>query len=187
MPVVVLNGASSTGKTSLGRSLQRQLGAGWFLLGTDDLLHALAPSGEGADLLEVSGNGDVRPTGAFRRAQVAWYGGLLGIARHARGLVVDEVLLGGGSSQARVERAFAGLPVVWVGVVCDLAVGLRRERLRGDRVVGMHAQQRDRVHAGVRYDHVVDTTSATPGEGARAVLVALRAQGHLPPGPVPPQ
>lgn len=177
--ILVLNGASSAGKSSLGRSLQGQLGAGWFMLGVDDLLGAIMPFGDDPDLLHVSSHGVVHPTDAFRQAEAAWYAGVAAVAKQAPGLILDEVLLEGGSSQARLSDALAELPLVWIGVVCDLAIGQRRERLRGDRVVGMHAEQRQRVHEGVKYDYVVDTSRLSAYEAAQEVVAALRAQGSL--------
>ena len=179
--VLVLNGASSAGKTTLGRALQRRLGPGWFLLGVDDLLAAILPAGDDPELFAVGSDGVVRTTEAFRRAERAWYAGAAAIAQQAPGLILDEVLLDGAASQARLSRALPGLALLWVGVVCDLAVGERRERLRGDRVPGMHAEHRHRVHDGVRYDHVVDTSTITADQAAREVHEALRAQGLLGP------
>lgn len=172
--VLVLNGASSAGKTSLGRALQRRLGAGWFMLGVDDLLAAILPFGDDPDLFEVSSEGVVRTTHAFRNAESAWYAGICAIAAHAPGLILDEVLLDGAAGQARLATALVGRQVVWVGVVCDVDVGVQRERLRGDRAPGMHVEQRERVHDGVRYDHVVDTSSRSAGEAADELLAALR-------------
>jgi Chloramphenicol phosphotransferase-like protein len=42
---IVLNGGSSSGKSSLARSLQNRLGPTWLTLGVDDLIRAL-PGGE---------------------------------------------------------------------------------------------------------------------------------------------
>lgn len=178
--VVVLNGASSAGKTSLGRCLQARLGAGWLLLGVDDLLDALLPVGDSPDLLHVDSRGVVHTTPAFREAEDAWYAGVAVMAAHARGVVLDEVLLDGGRSQARLAQALAGLSPAWVGVVCDLEIGLARERRRGDRVDGMHADQRERVHEGVRYDTVVDTSLLSADEAAQHVLAGLPARRGRP-------
>lgn len=175
--ILVLNGASSAGKSSLGRALQRQLGVGWFMLGVDDLLAAILPFGDDPDLFEVGSGGVVRTTDAFRRAEAAWYAGVAAIARQAPGVILDEVLLDGAASQARLSTALAGPTLIWVGVVCELAVGVRREQLRGDRVPGLHAGQRDLVHDGVRYDYVVDTSSRSANEVARELHVKLRTHG----------
>jgi chloramphenicol 3-O-phosphotransferase len=42
--VIVLNGGSSSGKSSIARRLQELLDELWVTLGVDDLLGALAPS-----------------------------------------------------------------------------------------------------------------------------------------------
>lgn len=149
------------------------------MLGVDDLLAAILPYGDDPDLLHVTGDGVVHVTDAFRRAEAAWYAGVSAIAQRAPGLILDEVLLDGRSSQARLLNALADLPLVWIGVVCNLAVGQRRERLRGDRVAGMHEQQRQRVHEGVKYDYVIDTSRLGVDEAAQEVVDGLRAQGSL--------
>jgi chloramphenicol 3-O phosphotransferase len=172
--VIVLNGASSTGKTTLGRCLQRQLEPGWLLLGLDDLLRALLPSGDDPAIFAVNGDGTVEMGEAFRRAQDAWYSGLAAIARQGVGLILDELFLDGGASQRRLNEALGGLAVTWVGVVCDLDVALERERTRGDRVAGLHLRQRERVHQDVRYDHVVDTTALRAENAAEDLLRAVR-------------
>jgi chloramphenicol 3-O-phosphotransferase len=56
-PVVVLNGGSSSGKSSIARCLQRLLGPTWMTLGVDDLLRAL-PGGDEVDgLIRVQADG----------------------------------------------------------------------------------------------------------------------------------
>lgn len=175
--IVVLNGASSAGKSSLGRALQRRLGPGWFMLGVDDLLAAILPFGDDPELFEVTSGGVVRTTDALRRAESAWYSGVAAIAQQAPGVILDEVLLDGAASQARLAAALAGSTSIWVGVVCDPEVAERREQLRGDRVAGMHAEQRHRVHDGVHYDHVVDTSRRSADDAAQELHAVLRSRG----------
>ncbi|MGH9056868.1 MAG: phosphotransferase-like protein, partial [Acidimicrobiales bacterium] len=74
-----------------------------------------------------------------------------------------------GVSRERLASALAGLPVVWVGVRCDPEVATARERRRSDRVGGMARLQAARVHEGVLYDLVVDTTAASAADCARAI------------------
>jgi chloramphenicol 3-O phosphotransferase len=190
-PVVVLNGGSSSGKTSIARCLQRLLGPTWMTLGVDDLVRAL-PGGEGVDDLIRAGPGCGGLAGAagsigfgpdgsvavgedFRRAEASWYAGLAAIGRCGTGLIVDEVFLGGGSSQGRLAAALAGVPVVWVGVRCDPEVAGARERSRPDRVGGMARLQAVRVHEGVVYDLVVDTAAASAADCAGIIASYLAA------------
>ena len=81
--------------------------------------------------------------------------------------------LGGRSSQERLASALAGLPVVWIGVRCAPEVAEARERSRSDRVGGMARLQATRVHQGVAYDLIVDTTAASAADCARTVASHL--------------
>jgi chloramphenicol 3-O phosphotransferase len=171
--VIVLNGGSSSGKSSLAESLQTQLDGTWLVLGVDDLVRALS---HGPHDTSAGGTLDITPEGSvvvgddFRAAEVAWYEGLAAMARAGTGLIIDEVFLRGGASQDRLRSALQGLSVLWVGVRCDVDVAEARESRRGDRNIGMARDQAERVHRGVRYDMTVETTDLTPSEGAHAVM-----------------
>jgi chloramphenicol 3-O phosphotransferase len=177
--VIVLNGTSSSGKSSIATCLQRRLEGTWLTLGIDDLIRAMS-HGPGdtttAGSLEITPDGSVVVGDAFRSAESAWYEGLAAIAGAGAGVIIDEVFLNGGDSQSRLRRALEGLPVLWVGVQCQPAVAEARERQRGDRTIGMARTQADRVHRGVRYDLVVDTTDTTP-DGC-AIAIVARTTGH---------
>jgi chloramphenicol 3-O phosphotransferase len=61
-------------------------------------------------------------------------------------------------------------------VHCPLAVAERRERERGDRIVGTARGQHALVHTFRTYDVDVDTSVATPQECAEAILAVLDAR-----------
>jgi chloramphenicol 3-O phosphotransferase len=129
-------------------------------LGVDDLVWALPGGDEVDDLIQAQQDGD-EPVGTegsiefgpdgsvtvgddFRRAEASWYAGVAAIGRCGTGLILDEVFMGGRSSQERLASALAGLPVVWVGVRCDPEVAVAREHGRPDRVGGMARLQATR-------------------------------------------
>jgi len=175
--VIVLNGGSSSGKSSIAACLQDLLDGSWLTLGIDDLIRALS---HGPEDMTAGGTMEFRPDGsivvheAFRRAERAWYEGLAAIARAGTRLIVDEVFLDGGASQARLARAFGTLNVLWVGVRCRLAEAEAREVQRGDRIRGQTRWQADRVHDGVRYDIEVDTTTRSSAECAATIAAIVR-------------
>jgi chloramphenicol 3-O phosphotransferase len=177
--VIVLNGGSSAGKSSIAVRLQDRLDGTWLTLGIDDLVRALSHGPrdtEAGGSLTISSGGSVAVGDSFRAAEHAWYEGLAAIARAGTGVVVDEVFLGGRASQARLEEALQGLSVLWVGVRCDPDVVEERERHRSDRTVGMARRQAAAVHEGVHYDVVVETSDATPDECASEIVEWLT--GH---------
>ncbi|MFC5643983.1 chloramphenicol phosphotransferase CPT [Kitasatospora cinereorecta] len=172
--VIVLNGGSSSGKSSLARALQELLPEPWLTLGTDTLVDALPPAlRDGGDGIGFAADGAVAVGDTFRQLDVAWSRGVAAMARAGARIVVDEVFLGGPASQERWRTALAGLPVLWVGVRCDARTAAAREAARGDRTPGMAAAQSVAVHRGVAYDLEVDTAAAGPAACARIVAARL--------------
>ncbi|MGK4584903.1 chloramphenicol phosphotransferase CPT [Kitasatospora sp. HPMI-4] len=168
--VIVLNGGSSTGKTTLVRALQEVLPQPWLRIGVDTFVEALPPAlQDSEDGLEVAADGVVKVGAEFRELEAVWMTGVAAMVRAGAKVVVDEVFLGGAASQQRWARVLAGLEVFWVGVRCDPATAAARELARGDRPPGMAAGQAGLVHQGVHYDLEVDTTEGAPAAVARSI------------------
>lgn len=174
--VIVLNGGSSSGKSGIARSLQAVLPDAWLSLSIDTLVDAMpARLTTGGDGIGFADDGGVAVGQEFMTAQDAWITGLVAMACAGARLVVDDVFLGGAASQRRWLDALGDVPTLWVGVRCDAAVAREREAARGDRIVGMAAQQADVVHEGVAYDLEVDTTRTDPTSCAQAIAAHLRS------------
>ncbi|QYC38084.1 Chloramphenicol 3-O phosphotransferase [Nonomuraea coxensis DSM 45129] len=168
--VIVLNGGSSSGKTSIARSLQEVLPDPWLAFSVDTMVEALPPSLRDSDAgLDYAPDGSVVVGPEFKILDGAWTAGIAAMARAGARVVVDDVFIGGPDSQERWRQALAGLGVLWVGVRCDPAVAAEREAARGDRPAGMAASQATTVHQGVSYDVEIDTSLAGPLDCARAI------------------
>lgn len=168
--VIVLNGASSSGKSSIARCLQDILPRPWLRIGVDDLVDALPPAlvdtGSG---IAFGPHGEVAVGGGFREIEAAWMAGVAAMAAAGARVIFEDVFLGGAASQQRTRAQLTGLDVLWVGVRCDPEIAAAREIGRGDREAGMTARQTDIVHHGVGYDVEVDTTRASPMDCARVI------------------
>ncbi|MFT7841197.1 chloramphenicol phosphotransferase [Saccharothrix sp. BKS2] len=186
--VVLLNGTSSAGKTTLARAIQDESGTPFVHWGIDTLFGLVPPNRGGGRDGPLSRDGfwydrtgsdaDGRPSvvihcGGFGRRVLR--SAQLAAAAFARGgddLVVDE-LLPAPDLLSGWAAALSGLEVLLVSVTCPLAVAERRERERSNPV-GPARGHFGAVHDhGVPYDLTVDTTSGTPAEPARTVLAAL--------------
>ena len=78
--MIVLNGGSSSGKSSIARALQEILPDLWLTFGVDVLIEALPGRGEDPRsglVLEPDGTVTVSPE--FRVLQDIWYEGLAGL------------------------------------------------------------------------------------------------------------
>lgn len=178
--VIILNGTSSSGKTSIARSLQTLITRPWLLLGIDDLTRAVPDKGiDDEKLLRVSETGQVKVGPGWRSLEASWYLGIATIASSGTGVIVDEVFLDGGAGQERLRTALSGLEVLWVGVTCDHDVARTREALRPDRVAGQADSQANVVHEGVEYNLIVDTSHATSESCAAQILERVSTSARV--------
>jgi chloramphenicol 3-O phosphotransferase len=175
--VVVLNGGSSSGKTTIATSLQTLLPGSWLRLNVDTLIEALGPD-QTETLLPIT-DGLITVNPKFTRLEEAWMAGVAAIARSGANVLVEDGFLGGAASQTRWMEALSGLSTFWVGVICDEATAVRREEARRDRNQGMASSQRLLVHRGIRYHHILDTTNDEPHALAANLLAAMQ-RGTLP-------
>lgn len=157
--VLVLNGGSSSGKSTLARSLQAELPGYWLRLGVDTLIGAAPPRllavGDG---LQLGPDGSVTPGPAFVEVENVWMAGVAAIAHAGGRVIVEDNFVSGPSAQRRWRAALGLVPTAWIGVHAPAAVAAAREKARADRVPGMAAQQAEQVHAGIHYDLEVDTS-----------------------------
>jgi chloramphenicol 3-O phosphotransferase len=178
--VIVLNGTSSSGKTTLAKALQARLDGPWLGVGIDTVVFALPRAYLDQPLWsEVFRYVEAAPRDAapFRIAT-----GELGV-RLVHGLhamvaalvieghdvVVDHVLLEPDWLPDLRRRLGDGAALLVVGVRCPLEVVVERERARKDRTIGQAAAQHDVVHRDVAYDLEVDTSVLSPEEAADAI------------------
>ena len=172
--VIVLNGGSSSGKSGIARCLQAILPELWLSLGVDMLIEAMPVSAQtSASGITFPRDGSVVIGPEFRALDEAWAAGVAAMAQAGARIIVDDVFLGGATSQQRWKQALGQLRVMWVGVRCGGAVAAAREIARGDRPAGMAESQASAVHQGVSYDCEVDTTHTEALDCARAIAARL--------------
>lgn len=179
--MIVLNGASSSGKSGIVRCLQAELPEPWLAYGCDSFVDSLPArlrdgdgDGGGDGGIVFAEDGGVSVGAEFRALEAAWMAGVAAMARAGARIVIDDVFLGGAESQERWRGALDGLEVLWVAVRCDPEAAAGREIARGDRTPGMAAQQAAVVHEGVSYDLELDTTHTESMACARVIAARLR-------------
>ena len=168
--VVVLNGASSSGKTTLCRALQGALAGTWFTFGVDAFL-----SGSPIDLYEREGgisfpkDGKITRGAEYHALYDTWRASIRALVDGGMNILLDEVFLDGSADQEAWRRHLPD-DTLWVAVHCDADEAERRELERGDRNLGMARYQTGVVHDGVTYDLELDN-AATPTPDAVAQIV----------------
>jgi chloramphenicol 3-O phosphotransferase len=182
--VILLNGTSSSGKSTLLRALQARLDGAWLGVGIDTVVFALprayldpplwgevfryvpAEPGAAAPFRIETGELGMRLVEGLHRMVAS-------LADAGLSVIVDHVLLEPGWLPDLRTR-LAGHEVLLVGVRCPLEVVVERERARKDRTIGQAAAQHDVVHRGITYDVEVDTSELSAEAAADVVAAAVR-------------
>jgi chloramphenicol 3-O phosphotransferase len=159
--ILLLNGTSSSGKTSLAKALQVAL--------PQQYLH-----------VQLNAFRDMEPAGYFSREQAAsgslrvaalcraMHATVIQFAAHGQDVIFDHVL-----SAEAWHYLFEDLreqTLYLVGVHCSTEELVRRERARGDREHGLAESQVGQIHEGREYDFSVDTSRSNPTECANALV-----------------
>jgi chloramphenicol 3-O phosphotransferase len=170
--IIILNGTSSSGKTSLVRALQDLLDEPFLDAGLDRFLWMLPARYLRPPLWdEVLGRAvSAGPEG--HRLVSGMHQAIAALSRAGCNVVADHVLV----EPRWLEECsllFADLPAYLVGVRCPLAVLEERERQRKDRTLGQARAQFCRVHAHGLYDVEVDTSLLSPEACALRVRARL--------------
>jgi chloramphenicol 3-O phosphotransferase len=162
--IVLLNGPSSAGKTTLAKSIATRLATPWLVLPVD-LFHQVRTRPD-ADLT------DRQWQDVFHRTRAAYHRALVGAASSGMDVLADHVL----NEPWRLDdllRLSDGLHVLLVHVTCSPKELARRERLRDDRDPGTAMYQQRLVFQHGDCDLTVDTTYG-PDEPTAAVLDLIR-------------
>ncbi|WP_406686626.1 chloramphenicol phosphotransferase CPT family protein [Rossellomorea vietnamensis] len=163
--IIILNGGSSSGKTTLAKCLQHSFSEPWLRFSIDDLIESMPDAMLKKDSgMKFGEDGSVSPGAEFRELESAWMHGIGEMARRGARIIIDDVFLSGLEGRQKWETALEGLQVLWIGVYCDPAIAAAREKERGDRIEGMAVSQATIVHKGMNYDVTVDTSKSSAEE-----------------------
>ena len=191
--IILLNGSSSSGKTTLALALQQlltqELGQAFQHIALDQFRDGMpgkwrgfnsppgTPGAQGLNIvprerdgervtcIEFGEQGEVMLAG-MRRAIAAF-------ARAGNHVIVDDLLFKPGYLDDYVA-AFEDIPTWFVGVRCELSVVQERELTRPGRFPGTAESHFDAVHAhGMQYDIEIDTSNKNAHDCAELVLARL--------------
>jgi chloramphenicol 3-O phosphotransferase len=175
--IIVLNGTSSSGKTSIVKALQDILEEPYLDAGIDKFIWMLPHRYLNRPLWdEVLGlateAGDVG-----NRLMSGMHQTIAVLSKAGNNVVAEHVLV----ERRWLEectRVFSALPALFVGVHCALEILEQREAARKDRTLGQARAQFPLVHAHGVYDMEVDTSEASAEECALQIKRRLEDGSH---------
>jgi chloramphenicol 3-O phosphotransferase len=168
--LILLNGASSSGKSSIARAVQARIEQPFWHISIDHLRDA------GVLPLDRIRSGEFdwakMREGFFRGFEQS----LAAYAGHGANLIVEYIVETPGWMR-RLLQVLQGLDVFFVGVHCDLEELERGELARGDRRLGDARRDYDAIHRHCLYDLELET-NLPPNVLADRLIAAWRARGR---------
>lgn len=186
--IILLNGTSSAGKSTIAKQLQEMLPHPYLHTGID---HFLAAAPWSRLMVYADSTAQTEAEGWFlpfrdgalidapRLGPLAYqwlngmYASFAALATAGINLIVDDVIYDPQVLQMAVTH-LADLPVLFVGLHCPVEEAMRREVARGDRAPGGAAIFHGLVHRHGVYDLQLDTAQLSPSECAEQIQVALQ-------------
>jgi chloramphenicol 3-O phosphotransferase len=174
--IILLNGVSSSGKSTLAAKLLEQL-PNYFVLGFDDIVALFLKMKNNQKELSTWSmihhkNYDVHIVTFILHRLVK------SISEYSFNIILDTVL-DAQEDYNDFMQVLKSEDVLLVGVHCPLAELERREHERGDRKAGMAKEQLEFVHKNMEYDVEVDTYHNTLEECAQQIINRLTTTNTL--------
>lgn len=184
--ILYLNGPSSSGKSTLAKALQDVLDPPHLHVGIDKIIGMMpfninnweggeAPEGfswkkikdkEGVTMYAIQ-------MGPFAQKVSMTYKKVVEtLASEGHPLIIDDVDFGKEAVDAW-KKCLSPFSVVWIGIIAKLSDLEKREKERGDRILGSARHQYYTCHQGVEYDLTINTSKLTLQECVAAI------QSHL--------
>ena len=170
--VIVVNGPSSSGKSTLCRAAQRLLPRPFLFHSFDAVLFG--------DVLPRGADGRLREWETLRPRVVDGFIRSIRAVAEADNDVVVELIIEDRAMAQRLHDQMRGLDVFWVGLHVSIEELERREAERGDRPVGDARRDLEVVHSFRRYDLDLDADRPVE-EAAHALVDAWQHRRSVPP------
>lgn len=170
--IILLNGTSSSGKTTLLKALQAALPEPFLDAGLDRFLWMLPKRYLDRPLWDDVLGRAVQAGGVGRQLVAGMHQAIAALSRTGNHVLADHVLV----EPAWLDECialFSDLPAYLIGVRCPLDVVEAREQARRDRTLGQAKAQYEIMHRHGIYDIEVDTSRHDPQECARLIIERL--------------
>ena len=184
--IILLNGSSSAGKTSICKAIQHFIDIPFLKLGVDTFIEMIPQkylsygekSREGCFFLKGQNNHGITVscnTGPFGDLVFKTGNDIIRLmADNGLNLIVDEVIWYD-EKIYEYQKTLLHHDVLFVKVFCARNSAQEREILRGDREIGLANDQLDKMHSmKFQYDLEINTDILSAFEGAKKIISVLR-------------
>ena len=187
--VIILNGPSCAGKSSIIKAFQAKQSAPWLSIGIDNFFVAVLPPKfyledkpeqhavmQGIASTDELGNKifTLKIGAEGQKIIKGMHNAIADYAKAGNNVIVDYINYDD-TWIADFTKALHGVKVLWVGVTASLKSIEVREKMRGRANVEGHARSHyNTVHQGVTYDLMLDTDKLTSEQAADKIIKLLQ-------------
>lgn len=164
--LILINGVSSSGKTTIAREIESLL-SDFFYSSLDefDLLIEKMENREAGKLIQAE-------------TEILYHRWLKSLIDCGVNVIVDHVL------HTKIIKEdfltiFSDVKIFKIGLSCSLLTLKEREKLRGDRRVGLAESQYNEIHQNITYDRILNTDENNLTENISRIMINLEENGFI--------
>jgi chloramphenicol 3-O phosphotransferase len=181
--VIILNGPSSVGKSSIIKAIQTKQSTPWLSIGIDNffvgvlppkfyledkpehhtVMHGIASEDKEGKLFTLNIGPDGQKVIKGMHRAIAAY------AHTGNNVLVDYIKYED-AWIPDLQEALKGINVIWIGVTAPLEIIQQREKMRGTSPEGHARSHYHTVHQGIHYDMMIDTAVLTSDQAADQII-----------------
>lgn len=154
--VIILNGTSSSGKSTLAKLIQSMSAIDYLHMSLDAFWN-MTPSHIPANSIN------------FPKIKLAMVKSVKGLIDTGHYVVVDSIFSGEKTQQEFLSE-LSSFDLCFIKVECPLVELIRREKERGNRKIGLAESQLLTTHDKVNYDFVIDTSAGDVKQQVETIL-----------------
>ena len=185
--VIILNGPSSVGKTSIIKAFQNKQNNPWLSIGIDNFFVGILPAkfyleDKPEHHLVMQGIASEDKEGKLFELKVGSEGqkvikgmhrAIAAYAHTGNNVIVDYIKYEP-EWITDIKESLSDVNVIFVGVNASLESIEQRERKRGTSPEGHARSHYDTVHQGIDYDLMIDTDSSAPEQSADKIIEFIK-------------
>lgn len=167
--IIILNGTSSSGKTSILKELQKQLPEPYLDAGIDKFIWMLPKRYLDRPLWDDVLGLAVQAGQIGEKLFSGMHHAIAALAKRGNNVIADHVLVNPAWATECADLFF-GMDAFLIGLKCPLEILEERERLRQDRTLGQAKAQYPLVHQHGIYDVEIDTSRLSIQESTAKII-----------------
>ncbi len=174
--LVILNGTSSSGKTSISTELINQKEIPFYHLSIDDFFNNYNGFINNKFPDEPPREIDHQVVSQILDDSIiSVYHSTIKLLLEFGFNVIADTIIDNDKRFNEFLDQFFDQPTLYIGVICSIEELIRREQTRGDRQIGLAASQYSKVYCFDEYDLEVDTEEMNPTECAEKILSFIKS------------